>query len=318
MNYIRIYDAFIKDRRSKEARLNGYFEVHHIVPKCMGGTDDAANLISLTPEDHYFAHLLLAYGHGGKNWNAVHAMAHVANRATAPHRIRLRARLQFGHVRRKLADHYRRILGGPSSKIADKRKHELRHHDGRVVFGNRFELQAATGLPRGRISGLITGQKMTAEGWFSPTHNPNGADKGELISLSVRKTETFTLYHHDGRVWHGTKWDFRKQFGCALVFQHDRGCVQGWYRTAADAAAHGSLRAAAVASALKGRGHIGGSANPNADPNKYRFRVLATGEIVEATKIEIRQRFGIPPSQICAIFKGKQKQTYGIALADQI
>jgi hypothetical protein len=74
MNYERIYNEFIADRRIKEASLTGYTEKHHIVPRCMGGDDSDANMIALTPGDHFFAHLLLAQAHGGKQWVAVWAM----------------------------------------------------------------------------------------------------------------------------------------------------------------------------------------------------------------------------------------------------
>ena len=38
-------------------------ERHHILPVCMGGTDDNDNLIWLKPEEHYIAHKLLAAEH---------------------------------------------------------------------------------------------------------------------------------------------------------------------------------------------------------------------------------------------------------------
>jgi hypothetical protein len=38
---------------------NGYVEKHHIIPKCLGGTDDASNLVRLTAREHYICHLLL-------------------------------------------------------------------------------------------------------------------------------------------------------------------------------------------------------------------------------------------------------------------
>jgi len=34
-------------------------EVHHILPRSMGGTDETSNLIALTPKQHYEAHYLL-------------------------------------------------------------------------------------------------------------------------------------------------------------------------------------------------------------------------------------------------------------------
>lgn len=75
MNYKRIYDEFIADRRLKEKMaMTGYFERHHIIPKSMGGLDDASNLISLTAEDHVHAHLILAKAYGGSQWYSVNCL----------------------------------------------------------------------------------------------------------------------------------------------------------------------------------------------------------------------------------------------------
>lgn len=58
MNYKKCYDALI-DRAKNRDKINDYFETHHIKPRCMGGTDDPSNLVDLTPEEHFIAHLLL-------------------------------------------------------------------------------------------------------------------------------------------------------------------------------------------------------------------------------------------------------------------
>ena len=44
---------------AKNRNLEGYTENHHIVPKSLGGTDDATNLIRLTAREHFICHLLL-------------------------------------------------------------------------------------------------------------------------------------------------------------------------------------------------------------------------------------------------------------------
>jgi hypothetical protein len=74
MNYERIYNEFIADRRIKEAGLVGYAEKHHIVPRSKGGSEEASNLISLTPEDHIRAHILLGRIYGGTMWFALRQM----------------------------------------------------------------------------------------------------------------------------------------------------------------------------------------------------------------------------------------------------
>jgi hypothetical protein len=57
MNYIKIYNSLISKAQSRD--IEGYTERHHIVPRCMGGSDEATNLVRLTPEEHYVAHQLL-------------------------------------------------------------------------------------------------------------------------------------------------------------------------------------------------------------------------------------------------------------------
>ena len=57
MNYNKHYNNIIT--KAKSRIMNGYVEKHHILPKCLGGTDDVNNLVILTPEEHYLAHLLL-------------------------------------------------------------------------------------------------------------------------------------------------------------------------------------------------------------------------------------------------------------------
>lgn len=39
--------------------MSGVVEQHHVKPKCLGGTDEPDNLVSLTPREHYVAHQLL-------------------------------------------------------------------------------------------------------------------------------------------------------------------------------------------------------------------------------------------------------------------
>lgn len=46
-----------------------YTEVHHILPKSMGGSDDKSNLIKLSPRQHYIAHHLLWKAYQNKQTN---------------------------------------------------------------------------------------------------------------------------------------------------------------------------------------------------------------------------------------------------------
>lgn len=57
MNYQAHYDRLVE--RARNRILTGYVERHHAIPRCMGGTDDKSNIVSLTAREHFVAHQLL-------------------------------------------------------------------------------------------------------------------------------------------------------------------------------------------------------------------------------------------------------------------
>lgn len=59
MNYLSIYDSLISKRKAVPLSKEVYGEEHHIIPKCMGGSDEKENIVRLTAREHYLAHALL-------------------------------------------------------------------------------------------------------------------------------------------------------------------------------------------------------------------------------------------------------------------
>jgi hypothetical protein len=61
MNYQILHDSIINGAISKNRkRGNGeYYEQHHILPKCMGGTNHKSNLVLLTAREHFIVHKIL-------------------------------------------------------------------------------------------------------------------------------------------------------------------------------------------------------------------------------------------------------------------
>jgi hypothetical protein len=58
MNKYKIcYDNIIN--RAHNRILEGYTELHHIIPRSMGGSDNADNLVALTAREHFICHILL-------------------------------------------------------------------------------------------------------------------------------------------------------------------------------------------------------------------------------------------------------------------
>lgn len=60
MNYIKTYNSIINIANSKK-RVKGktYFELHHIIPKSIGGNNNKNNLVLLTAKEHFICHHLL-------------------------------------------------------------------------------------------------------------------------------------------------------------------------------------------------------------------------------------------------------------------
>lgn len=96
MNYERVYNEFIEHHKKlnekllfnndnfKKIKYNqrykvrvflseyiGYTECHHVVPRSMGGSDEAVNLVYLSATNHIHAHILLGKIYGGKQWAAI-------------------------------------------------------------------------------------------------------------------------------------------------------------------------------------------------------------------------------------------------------
>ena len=56
--YMKIYDSLIEKAINRGETVE-IFEVHHIVPKCLGVSNDKNNLVNLTIREHIIAHMLL-------------------------------------------------------------------------------------------------------------------------------------------------------------------------------------------------------------------------------------------------------------------
>lgn len=65
MNYKKNYEDYVKwVKAQKREKYRGvYYEEHHVKPRSLGGKDTKANLVLLTPREHFLAHYLLCKIH---------------------------------------------------------------------------------------------------------------------------------------------------------------------------------------------------------------------------------------------------------------
>lgn len=104
MDYPRIYSQLIERARTRV--LDGYVERHHVIPRCMGGSDEISNLVQLTPEEHFLAHVLLVKIHPEEK-NLILAV----QKMTVGHKGR-RSRKLYGWLKRKHSARMRELQSG--------------------------------------------------------------------------------------------------------------------------------------------------------------------------------------------------------------
>lgn len=110
MDYQKIYQQLIN--KSKSRSLECYTETHHIIPRCLGGTDDLSNLVELTPEEHYVAHQLLVKIHTNNGRLLYAAVMMCSNRMNNK---------LYGWLRRRLSNTQSKAMSGTGNNMFDKR-----------------------------------------------------------------------------------------------------------------------------------------------------------------------------------------------------
>ena len=111
------YEEFIQNILNTRGRFScgdEYCERHHIVPKCMSGTDDENNLIDLFAKEHFIAHKLLAQENpeNDKLMYAWWMLAHIDGREITPEEYE-EARIAFSYnmKTRTFSEEHRRKIG---------------------------------------------------------------------------------------------------------------------------------------------------------------------------------------------------------------
>lgn len=73
--YTTWYEQLVEGAKNRSLPEDTYTEKHHIVPRCMGGSNKKENIVELTAREHYIAHLLLWKMSMPEKWNNKMMMA---------------------------------------------------------------------------------------------------------------------------------------------------------------------------------------------------------------------------------------------------
>lgn len=159
MNYKRIHDLII-ERAKHRPRPSCYCERHHIVPRSMGGNDDADNIAVLTAREHFIIHWLLWKIHRNKQMTyAFFAMTKPVGNGRERYTSR-----SFAYAREAMASWIRENMSGRNSPSF-----------GRTPHNKGIPHSAET---RKKISAAAS---LRGEGWYSRNRPIRNLDTGQVF-----------------------------------------------------------------------------------------------------------------------------------------
>lgn len=145
-----------------------YTEKHHIIPKCIGGTNDKSNLTILTAREHFIVHYILAekiYPENSKLWYAFVRMCNSVNKYQKRH---IPSSTTYEYAKQRLSKTYKKY-GAPSK--------------GRVLSEEHKEIvrQANTGKTISKKMRSVLSEKYKGKTY----EERFGVDRAEEIKLKI-------------------------------------------------------------------------------------------------------------------------------------
>ena len=199
--------------------MSGYKERHHIIPRCVGGTDEHTNLTYLTAREHYFAHLLLAKHYGGSHWRAVKFMGELKGRKTS--KMYESARLIWirsisGENNHNYGKGY--LQAGELNHMYGKTTSDLQKESTRMLMTGRTVSEET----RKKMSASQTGKKATEETRrkmseqrkgriLSEEHKAKVGRKGRVISEETKKKMSISMSAEARRAASLKSWETRRK-----------------------------------------------------------------------------------------------------------
>jgi len=214
VNNVGLYNNLISKAQQSNRSIDDdiYYERHHIIPKCMNGTNDINNLVLLTAREHFLAHWILVKIHRG-NFKLIYAFnsfcmslgdrpnSHIYKYARDRYIKMLKEndewKLKISETNKKKiwvkrGDTCRRIVQEEMDKYVEKGWVK-----GRIILHRKTHSQITRdkiGLGnKGHIHGLEVKQKISEGGKNTVWINKDGIDK---MAKGVRLTN----YLEDGWV----------------------------------------------------------------------------------------------------------------------
>jgi hypothetical protein len=188
MDYTKIYNQIIK--RAQNRKLEGYFEKHHIVPKCIRGLDVKENIVKLTAREHFLCHMLLCEIHP-LEYKLKHALFLMA---IGKQKVREKTYVIGSRVYERLKTEYSEMLTGKPQTQETKNKKSKSMLD--VWSGKTKEEMSEIGQKIWDTRRKNGNDKVTQK----QAENISKSLKGRKITWDRKRNKTIIQYDLDGNV----------------------------------------------------------------------------------------------------------------------
>lgn len=191
---------------AKNRNIEGYTEKHHIIPRSLGGSNDAYNLVALYPREHYICHLLLTKMVTGNNkYKMIYAAWTMARTRTS---IKINSRM-YSILREKQAECSRQLFTG--RKLSEEHKNNIsKGGKGRIPWNKGLKgsipWNKGTKCPehserlRGKKPSLETRDKMRQSRLGKPPSNKGVPHSEETIQKMKNRKPIYVTRICDRKV----------------------------------------------------------------------------------------------------------------------
>lgn len=219
--------------RAATRTLVGYAEVHHIIPKSLGGTNNSDNLIQLTAREHLICHMLLPKMVSGNAYhkmiNALWAMSKLKNNFHQRRPLTSRA---YENLKKLRSIVLSEMYSGQNNLFYGKTHNEHTKEKirqarlGKKDSAQTRELKSIAGKKkppatvetRQKISNANKGKQGLLgdkNGFYGKTHSPEQREKKRQEKLAAKKK---VCYYCNKEIdpmnyarWHGDNCKYKQQ-----------------------------------------------------------------------------------------------------------
>lgn len=275
--YTKYYYDIINRVKSRE--IVGYSERHHIIPKCIGGSNDALNIVKLTAREHFICHRLLIKMVDASQKHKMAFAAWQQGRSAKYHNVKITART-YAVLKEQLSITYKGKRRAPfSDKAKENMKIAAKTRKKQVYNEQQLEKLRSLGEQR-------RGQVLSAE----HKEKISKANKGKVL------TDTHKEKIRESKIGHKHTAETVEKIKSIVSEKYSNGLKNG----------------------MLGKKHTEESLSKMRDAKKgvenlHRNRpikCITTGETFSSVKLA-STHLNIPSSYISSVLTGLQKSTKG-------